>query len=90
MRTPRETSQGQIPTAKTLDITANPDGLFLGADEFEERFGWSKPGPEVELVFYCKAGVRSRVAARLAREAGWRAGEFVGSWDEWVRRGGGG
>jgi len=44
-----------------------------------------------EVVFYCKAGVRSRAAARLAR--GWegegvRVGEYKGSWVEWVGRGG--
>ncbi|MCJ1287976.1 hypothetical protein MMC26_007329 [Xylographa opegraphella] len=89
VRTPAETARGRIPTAQRLDITAHPDGLFLSEEEFEERFGWAKPDLGVELVFYCKAGVRSRVAARMARMAGWRAGEFEGSWDEWVRRGGG-
>lgn len=59
-----------------------------------ERFGWEKPGPGVGVVFYCKAGVRSRVAARMARGAGWGeegggVGEYAGSWDEWKARGGG-
>jgi len=67
--------------------------LFLPPEEFEERFGWEKPGRETEVVFYCKAGVRSRAAARMAREAGWGVeggvGEYAGSWDEWVGRGGG-
>ncbi|MCJ1402887.1 hypothetical protein MMC11_006108 [Xylographa trunciseda] len=89
VRTPAETAQGRIPTAQQLNITAHPDGLFLSAEEFEERFGWEKPSRETELVFYCKAGVRSRVAARMAREAGWKAGEYAGSWDDWVGRGGG-
>ena len=40
-------------------------------------------------MFYCEAGVRSRVAARMAREGGWRVGEFGGSWDEWMGKGGG-
>ncbi|MCJ1381196.1 hypothetical protein MMC17_004305 [Xylographa soralifera] len=88
VRTPAETAHGRIPTAQELDITAHPDGLFLSGEEFEERFGWPKPDMGVELVFYCKAGVRSRVAARMARERGWRVGEFAGSWEEWVGRGG--
>jgi len=53
------------------------------------------------VVFYCKAGVRSRTAARMARGAGWGegsvkegegeggVGEYAGSWDEWKGRGGG-
>ena len=44
-----------------------------------------------EVIFYCKAGVRSRAAARMAAgEGGWkgvRIGEFAG-WDEWVGKGG--
>ena len=40
-------------------------------------------------MFYCKAGVRSRAAAALAREGGWEGvGEFPGSWMEWEGRGG--
>ncbi|KAI5861890.1 Rhodanese-like domain-containing protein [Durotheca rogersii] len=42
-----------------------------------------------ELVFYCKAGVRSRAAAQIAREAGFpRVAEYPGSWNEWAARGG--
>lgn len=44
-----------------------------------------------EVVFYCKAGVRSRAAARLAGgERGWvevRVGEWGGGMGEWGRRG---
>lgn len=41
------------------------------------------------MVFYCKAGVRSRAAAEMARMAGWeKVGEYSGSWDEWVAKGG--
>lgn len=40
-------------------------------------------------MFYCKAGVRSRAAAGLAREAGWkRVGEYPGSWIDWAGKGG--
>jgi len=42
-------------------------------------------------VFYCKAGVRSRFAAELAKRAGYTVvGEYRGSWSDWVKRGGGG
>ena len=58
-------------------------------DEFEDRFGFARPPRDAELVFYCKAGVRSRAAAGLARDAGWlRVGEYPGSWIEWAERGG--
>lgn len=42
-----------------------------------------------EVIFYCKAGVRSRAAARLAREwEGVRVGDFRGGWMDWERHGG--
>lgn len=42
-----------------------------------------------EVVFYCKAGVRSRNAAKMAREwEGIRAGDMKGGWLEWEERGG--
>lgn len=38
---------------------------------------------------YCKAGVRSRAAAGLARQAGWeKVSEYQGSWLDWAGNGG--
>lgn len=91
MREPGELqSTGKIPSAQNLPITSAADGFFLPADEFEDRFGFEKPGGETEVVFYCKAGVRSRAAARLAAQAGFggKVGEFPGSWNEWFSKGG--
>ncbi|KAL9622748.1 MAG: hypothetical protein Q9160_002866 [Pyrenula sp. 1 TL-2023] len=64
--------------------------LFLTPEEFEDRFEFARPDEDTEVVFYCKAGVRSRAAAKLARQAGFggRTAEFPGSWGEWVGRGG--
>ena len=48
-----------------------------------------KPKSDTEVIFYCKAGVRSRAAAGMAREAGYeRVGEYPGSWMDWERKGG--
>ena len=42
-----------------------------------------------EVIFYCKAGVRSRAAAKMAREwYGVKVGDMSGGWDEWSSRGG--
>ena len=82
-------STGRIPGAKNLPINGSPDGLFLPAEDFEEKFGWEKPKSSDELVFYCKAGVRSRAAAGIARMAGWtQVSEYPGSWLDWVENGG--
>ncbi|KAF2817440.1 Rhodanese-like protein [Mytilinidion resinicola] len=89
VREPPEFAAGAIPTALNLPISSQPDALFLPPDEFEDRFGFQKPDIGKEVVFYCKAGVRSAAAAQLARQGGWeRVGEYRGSWLDWERRGG--
>lgn len=58
----------------------------MPADEFEDRFGFAKPGADKELVFYCKSGVRSSGAAQLALQNGYgRVGEYQGSWLNWMK-----
>ena len=83
---------GYIPTAINVPIKSSPDAFFLPETEFEDRFGFPRPGPDAEVVFYCKSGVRSRAAARMAAQAeprfGGRVGEFPGSWQEWESQGG--
>lgn len=82
-------STGRIPGAKNIPITTSPDSFHITAEEFEDRFGFERPSPEDEVVFYCKAGVRSRAAAGIAREAGWsKVGEYPGSWADWTGKGG--
>lgn len=89
VREPHEFAGGFIPTAYNMPIASVPEGIFLPAEEFEERFGFEKPPAGNELVFYCKAGVRSSSAAQLAQQAGYeRVGEYRGSWLDWVKNGG--
>jgi rhodanese-related sulfurtransferase len=83
-------STGKIPGSRNLPVTSAADAFFLSPEEFEERYGFERPGKDDEVIFYCKAGVRSRAAARLARQAGFggKVGEFPGSWIEWEKNGG--
>jgi rhodanese-related sulfurtransferase len=61
----------------------------LNEEEFEDRFGLAKPKAVEEVVFYCKAGVRSKAAAQFARQIGYRVvSEYPGSWIDWVKHGG--
>ncbi|GAB1318804.1 Thiosulfate sulfurtransferase rdl2, mitochondrial [Madurella fahalii] len=90
VREPAELQQtGRIPGAINVPITSAPDSFHISDEEFEDRFGYPRPGRDTEVVFYCKAGVRSRGAAGLAKDAGWtKVGEFPGSWLEWYEKGG--
>lgn len=70
-------------------MSSQPDAWFISEDEFEDRFGFDRPSQDVEIVMYCKAGVRSRAAAGLARQGGWEnVGEYQGSWLDWAGSGG--
>ncbi|KAI4865639.1 Rhodanese-like protein [Hypoxylon rubiginosum] len=91
VREPSELAQtGRIPGALNVPVASAPDSFHVPPDEFEDRYGVPRPDPAgSELVFYCKAGVRSRAAATIAREAGYaNVGEYPGSWIDWVERGG--
>ncbi|KAM0797293.1 Rhodanese-like domain-containing protein, partial [Usnea florida] len=89
VREPAELRQtGKIPGALSMPLTSNPDAFYLDGGAFFERFGFEKPRAR-EVIFYCKAGVRSRAAARMAREwVGVRAGDMKGGWMEWEAKGG--
>ncbi|KAB5572114.1 Rhodanese-like domain-containing protein [Coniochaeta sp. 2T2.1] len=90
VREPGELQQtGHIPHAINIPITSSPDSFHISAEEFEDRFAFPRPDKDSEVVFYCKAGVRSRGAAGIAREAGWKkVGEYPGSWLEWFEKNG--
>ncbi|KAK1992510.1 rhodanese-like domain-containing protein [Colletotrichum falcatum] len=80
---------GRIPFAIHIPVSTAPESFHITEEDFEERYGFPRPGKDTELVFYCKAGVRSRAAAALAKEAGWtRVGEYPGSFRDWTKRGG--
>lgn len=89
-REPGELQQtGRIPGAINIPITTSPDSFHITEEDFEDRFGYPRPDRDAEVVFYCKAGVRSRAAAGLAKNAGWtNVGEYPGSWLDWAEKGG--
>ena len=79
---------------READAGLNSEGDAEGVDsaavnrEAAGSSGGEGEGVE-EVIFYCKAGVRSRAAARMAREwGGVRVGEMKGGWMEWEGRGG--
>jgi len=89
VREPSEYEAGFIPGAINIPVKSQPDAMFLDEAEFEDRFGFSKPPMDKELVFYCKAGVRSSAAANLARQNGYEnIAEYKGSWMDWENNGG--
>lgn len=89
VREPHEFAAGHIPRAINLPVQSQPDALFLDRETFEDRFGMVKPVLDAEVVFYCKAGVRSKAAAEFAVQNGYEhVKEYPGSWIDWVSNGG--
>ncbi|OAL03085.1 Rhodanese-like protein [Phaeosphaeriaceae sp. SRC1lsM3a] len=89
VREPHEFEANSIPTAINIPVSSQPDALLLDEEEFLDRFGFAKPPLNKEVVFFCKAGVRSSAAAGIARQAGYEnVGEYRGSWLDWERNGG--
>ncbi|KAK5288047.1 hypothetical protein LTR16_003535 [Cryomyces antarcticus] len=43
VREPHEFKPGRIPGSINIPIASQPDALFLGEEEFEDRFGFGKP-----------------------------------------------
>ncbi|PHH52645.1 Thiosulfate sulfurtransferase RDL1, mitochondrial [Ceratocystis fimbriata CBS 114723] len=79
---------GTIPSAVNIPIASSPDSFQIHNEDFEDRFGFERPEKDKILLFFCKAGVRSHAAAKLARDAGWKTAEYPGSWVDWVAKGG--
>lgn len=80
---------GTIPGSLNVPIVSQPDSWYITPEEFEDRYGFERPAKDVEVIFFCKAGVRSKAAAELARKAGWGSvGEYPGSWMDWEGKGG--
>ncbi|CCG83917.1 protein of unknown function [Taphrina deformans PYCC 5710] len=87
VREPHEFAAGHIPTSINLPLSTLEATLSLPASEFRRRLGVEKPAVEEEVVFYCKAGVRSTSASRIAERQGYRAvGNYRGSWTDYASR----
>ena len=66
-----------------------PDALALPAEEFQAKFGFSKPAKDAELVVFCAAGRRAEGAQGKAVANGYtNVSIYPGSMNDWVAKGG--
>ena len=85
---PYSTGAKEGEAGSGLDAEGRVDGAGVDGEAGSGEEGGEGKGVE-EVIFYCKAGVRSRAAARMAREwVGVKAGDMKGGWMEWEGRGG--
>lgn len=72
VREPYEVELGKIPGSINIPLKSAPDALAMPADAFEAKFGFKKPDPEKEVIFYCRSGGRSTAAAEIAKQQGYK------------------
>ncbi|KAI6652798.1 Thiosulfate sulfurtransferase/rhodanese-like domain-containing protein 3 isoform X2 [Oopsacas minuta] len=61
--------------------------LSYDDDKFKEIYGVDKPRFADEIIFMCHAGVRSKLAAKIARAAGFTlVREYADGWSGWEKR----
>lgn len=73
IREPYEVEAGRIAGARHIEL----EGLAARAGELDE----ARP-----VVFYCRLGVRSAMAAQAFRRAGFDAWSMAGGLDAWARQ----
>ena len=71
VREPDEVLQGSIPSSVNLPLSTLPNSLHLDPATFKQRFGFTKPRPNQELIFYCRSGKRSASACDIAKRNGY-------------------
>ncbi len=74
IREPYEYAAGRIPGARHIEL----DRLSAHTDELDT----GRP-----IVFYCRLGARSAMAAEAFRRAGYDAWSMAGGLDAWARNG---
>ncbi|RKF57405.1 Thiosulfate sulfurtransferase RDL2, mitochondrial [Erysiphe neolycopersici] len=76
---------GTIPGSLNIPLNSFPEVFTITADEFERLVGFTRPKKDVELIFFCHAGIRSFQAAFRAKMAGWsHVGNYSGGWVDWT------
>ena len=85
VREPEELVDGIIPTAVNIPLGQVQTAMRMPPDAFETEYGFECPFEDDKLlIFYCRVGARSQVAAELAVEEGFEnIGNYRGSALEW-------
>lgn len=81
---------GKIPTSYAVPITQVPKAFSeLSDEEFEETYGFAKPGLDDPFVLYCRQGLGARAANVILKGLGYtNIRVYDGSFREWRQKGG--
>nr|AQY54359.1 heat shock protein 67b.1 [Musca domestica] len=89
VREPQELQEtGQIPTSINIPLATVKQvlGEQTSAEEFKQKFSREKPSLDSPIVFYCRSGRRSQMAAETAVALGYtNIMNYKGSWLDWAK-----
>ena len=73
VREPDEVSAGMIPSAVNVPLTQFEKAFAPnGGADFQQKFAFSRPEFNDQLVLYCRSGKRSAQALEVAKKNGWQ------------------
>src|SRR3989344_594535 len=76
---------GMLPGAHHLPLEEVEDALGLLPKIFQKKYRFAKFSKKDCLVFYCRTGHRSKIAAHIAASKGFYAKNYLGSIWEWSK-----
>ena len=84
VRKQEEHRHGMLPTAQAIPIDELEAALVMAPAEFLKKYGFPYP-TRTMIIFYCRSGGRSRVAAEIAHRKGLDACSYAGGILEWSK-----
>lgn len=89
VREPKEFETYSIPGSVNMPFRSHPEGLSLDEKEFQQTFGFPKPGKQDRLVIFCASGRRAASAEGVALKAKYtNVALYPGSVNDWLAKGG--
>lgn len=88
VREPSEVEEfGKIPTSVNIPLGQVEKALKLSEEEFKKIYSIDKPALDHYIIFHCRTGRRSQVAAEIAVKLGYNnVSNYVGSWVDWAEK----
>lgn len=86
VREPEELKEtGVLPASINIPLGEVENALkTMGDKEFHSKYGHNKPASETPLVFSCRSGKRSEMAAKTAVSLGYKnVSNYTGGWLDW-------
>lgn len=78
---------GKIPKSRVIPLSELRTAFDLSEADFQEKYGFSKPPKNTDIVLYCRSGRRSRTAAKWMTSMGFSdVKRYAGSWLDWSEK----